>query len=161
MTTFTVHQNHSNGSRVFCFSQSMFGGGSKIWGTVKVCKKYTWVILDDSTQERVRYDRALWYSQEQWNAECDFVREMHKRDNEKLQIEKEQNESKVKSITSELKKGIAAIGNKIRILSKYAPDMMFIYEITNIDNEGRIWGKEDGTNREVFVCSVGNDYYAI
>jgi len=152
-------QNHQHGQRVFCFSQSLFGGGSKIWGTVKQCKKYKWVDLDGGlNQDRVRYDRAFWYTEEEYDAECQQIREINKLQAKKEAKEKAQSVKKHKEITSNLSKAIVEVGKMIKVVSKYAPDMHFIYKVTAIEN-GIIFGLDDA-GREVSVGSINSTYFA-
>lgn len=157
--TMNIQQNHKNGERVFCFSQSMLGGASKIWGTVKQCKKHKWVILDDGTnQSRVRYDRAFWYTELQWSEECEYI-------NKKHEEEKRHEEQKAKTVRKQYKKALSnqssavvSVGKAIKVISKYDPSMTFTYSVTEIKN-GTIFGLDD-SGREVCVGSVNDAYFA-
>ena len=156
-------QQHKHGERVFCWSQSMFGSGSKIWGTVKQCSKYKWVDLDNSVgsnQNRVRYDRAYWYSQDDWDLECQQIREMHENDKRKEEEEKIKAAERYQEVTANLVKLTEIkVGQKIRFVSKDCPDMHFVYIVTEIKNS-TIFGL-DSDNCEVSVGRVGEVYFAV
>lgn len=156
-------QQHKHGERVFCWSQSMFGSGSKIWGTVRQCSKYKWVDLDNSVgsnQNRVRYDRAYWYSQDDWDLECQQIREMHENDKRKEEEEKIKAAERYQEVTANLVKLTEIkVGQKIRFVSKYCPDMLDVYSVTEIKNN-TIFGL-DSDNREVSVGRVGEVYFAV
>lgn len=156
-------QQHKHGERVFCWSQSMFGSGSKIWGTVRQCSKYKWVDLDNSVgsnQNRVRYDRAYWYSQDDWDLECQQIREMRENDKRKEEEEKIKDAERYQEVTANLVKLTEIkVGQKIRFVSKNCPDMHFVYIVTEIRNN-TIFGL-DSDNCEVSVGRVGEVYFAV
>lgn len=155
-------QQHKHGERVFCWSQSMFNSGSKAWGTVRQCSKYKWVDLDNSVgsnQNRVRYDRAYWYSQDDWDLECQQIREMRENDKRKEEEEKIKAAERYQEVTANLVKLTEIkVGQKIRFVSKYCPDMLDVYIVTEIRNN-TIFGL-DSDNREVSVGRVGEVYFA-
>lgn len=157
------NQQHKHGERVFCWSQSMFGSGSKIWGTVRQCSNYKWVDLDNSVgsnQNRVRYDRAYWYSQDDWDLECQQIREMHENDKRKEEEEKIKAVKRYQEVTANLVKLTEIkVGQKIRFVPKYCPDMHFVYIVTEIKNN-TIFGL-DSDNHEVSVGKVGEVYFAV
>lgn len=156
-------QQHKHGERVFCWSQSMFGSGSKIWGTVRQCSKYKWVDLDNSVgsnQNRVRYDRAYWYSQDDWDLECQQIREIHENDKRKEEKEKIKATEKYQEVTANLiKLTEIKVGQKIRVVPKNCPDMHFVYIVTEIRNN-TIFGL-DSDDCEVSVGRVGEVYFAV
>lgn len=56
--------NPVEGQRVFTLMTSWLLGCNDVkkLGTIKVCKKSIWVVMDDTTRGRIRFDRLNWYS---------------------------------------------------------------------------------------------------
>jgi hypothetical protein len=153
---------YTNGQRVFCFAQSMFGCGSKIYGTVKVCQKHTWVILDESErygQSRVRIDQVNWYTEEEYQKEIELIKTHTEieRQNELQEVRNKQEKtqlSKDSSVQTEAKVG--------KIVKLIYGGMEMHYKILKIDDNGDVWGYDVDENTvpcERSMGTINSEFY--
>jgi hypothetical protein len=165
-------QNYKNGERVFCFSQSLLGGGSRIYGTVKVCAKYTWVILDDGERygKRVRIDRANWYTEEKYERESKEYHLKYLQYQKDLEIKEKRDEEKRENLINQAKEIIPSVG---KLVKKYIKEKkcFWIYKITDIcedgilflgyitDETGTKYGYED--DETIVVGKINEAYYEV